>query len=432
MKKFKYMIGFCFLSILLLVSAPVVNNDIGDSEMYTDGNDVLFNISAEPVRISDDSGYISVKIETNESVNKTFKLKFKNENSTSTIKLDNNMTSTLLSDDFSIKSKTNKILELTDNTTNESACNLSVLFEDKEIINYNNLIPKETNNPIIIKPGNSIQEAINNATLNDIDTIILENGEYNQYSIIVNKTNLTIKAADGANPIVNANHKGRVFDVTANNVTISGLTITGGNSGGVSIMSNGSVTNCSITNNIASGDGSVGGVYLNDGNVTGSTITNCNSVTGGGVYLNDGNVTGSTITNCTSTNDGGGVYLNDGNVTGSTITNCNSTNSGGGVYLNDGSVTGSTITNCNSTNSGGGVYLNDGNVTGSTITNCCTSWYGDSGGGVYLNDGSVTGSTITNCNSVTGGGVYLNDGSVTGSTITNCNSVTGGGVYLIG
>ncbi|MDR2831218.1 MAG: hypothetical protein LBB45_09370, partial [Methanobrevibacter sp.] len=122
----------------MLISAPVVFNDTGDSKLYTDVDNVLFNISAEPIRTANNSGHVSVKITANESVNKTFKLKFKNS-TVSTIKLDNNRTTTLLSDDFNIKSKTNKTLELTDNTTNENACNLTVLFENNEIINYNNL-----------------------------------------------------------------------------------------------------------------------------------------------------------------------------------------------------------------------------------------------------------------------------------------------------
>jgi hypothetical protein len=104
--------------------------------------------------------------------------------------------------------------------------------------------------------------------------------------------------------------------------------------------------------------------------VTGSTITNCNSVTGGGVYLiGGGSVTGSTITNCNSTNSGG-VYLNDGNVTGSTITNCNSGFDGGGVYLSGGgSVSYCRITGNTAANYGKEAYVNSGSLD--------SNWWGD-------------------------------------------------------
>ncbi|MDR2544423.1 MAG: hypothetical protein LBD03_02570, partial [Methanobrevibacter sp.] len=386
----------------MLVFAPVVNNDTGDFNMYTDTNNASFNISAEPVRISDDSAYVSVKIETNEPVNKTFKLKFKNEKFiVHTIKLDNNMSSTVRSDDFNITSKNNnKFLEVIDNTTNESACNLTVLFENNETINYKN--PK-TNT---IYAGDSIQDAINNAA--DGDTILL-NKDYHESNIRVNKS-VTIKAADGSDVVVNADGKDRVFYVEANS-NITGLTITGGNTttpgGGVY---NGTVTNCTITNNNAN---TGGGTYSST--VTNCTITNNTASYGGGIY--SGTVTNCTITNNTANNYGGGTY--SGTVTNCTITNNTANNYGGGTYSS--TVTNCTITNNTANNYGGGT--SGGTVTNCTITNNTASY----GGGTSR--GTVTNCTITNNTANNyGGGTYSS--TVNYCRITGNNALKGKEAYV--
>ncbi|MDR2624202.1 MAG: right-handed parallel beta-helix repeat-containing protein, partial [Methanobrevibacter sp.] len=427
--------------------------------MYTDADNVLFNISAEPVRISGDSGYVSVKIETNESVNKTFKLKFKNENSTSTIKLDNNMSSTLLSDDFSISSKNNdKVLEITDNTTNESACNLTVLFKNNEIINYNNLILQDSNS-ITINPSNgTIQGAINNAKPGD--TIILEDGEYKEHGINASKANLTIKAAPGANPIVNAEGKnGGVFRIYANSSSsmspsdysnISGLTITGGSTnesmqgGGIYTAGTGvspytNITNCTITNCTSNGSSGGGGIYTfqpRGVKVTNCTITNNTAIRGdgGGIYSSSESINGVSVTNCNITGntairgDGGGTRGGGGIYTGA-VTNCTITNNtassgeGGGTYGN--AVTNCTITG-NTANGGGGTY--GGTVTNCTITNNIASTNGITTGGGGIHSGTVTNCTIMSnkANGAYGGGAYMSTGTMTNCTITN-NTLNYGG-----
>jgi parallel beta-helix repeat protein len=78
---------------------------------------------------------------------------------------------------------------------------------------------------IIVEPGQSIQTAINNAQLGD--TILIKNGSYAQYRILVNKT-VTILGEHPEGSIVDGESVGDasvIFLVRANNVKISNLTV---------------------------------------------------------------------------------------------------------------------------------------------------------------------------------------------------------------
>jgi len=111
---------------------------------------------------------------------------------------------------------------------------------------------------------------------------------------------------------VNAGGASRVFQVDANvTASISGLTITGGNSptngGGVYNSGSLALTNCTVSGNSANGDG--GGV----GNVGTAALTNC-TVSGntigvfwgsGGGLLNNGSLT---LTNCTVSGNSAGAF----------------------------------------------------------------------------------------------------------------------------
>jgi hypothetical protein len=150
--------------------------------------------------------------------------------------------------------------------------------------------------PITINPGNgTIQEAIDNASTGD--TILLENGTYTgsgNYNIIVNKS-VTIKAAPNANPIINAEGQGRIFDITADNVILNGLTITGGNNTyGGAIENYGANLNVGgntiFINNTADYGGAIGN-YGDSLNVGGNTIfinNTSNNYYGGSAIDNNG------------------------------------------------------------------------------------------------------------------------------------------------
>ena len=80
---------------------------------------------------------------------------------------------------------------------------------------------------IYVEPGNSIQDAVNNSTSGDI--VIVKAGEY-QENIVVNISGLTISSEfeDSEDVLVRAGDKNSsVFQIKADNVTISGFNIIG-------------------------------------------------------------------------------------------------------------------------------------------------------------------------------------------------------------
>jgi CSLREA domain-containing protein len=180
-------------------------------------------------------------------------------------------------------------------------------------------------------------------------TITLTSGELN-----IDK-NLTI-TGPGANLVtISGNNQSRVFRVSPGlTVSLSGMTITGGNAGGLPgggiLNRDGSLTvsGCHITGNIADD----GGGILSDGPLTvlNSTVSNnlatINGNAGGGINsqstlsLTNSTISGNLVQ--AGNNNGGGIWANgNSTITNTTITN-NSTpgaNSGGGLFRNAGTVT---------------------------------------------------------------------------------------------
>ncbi len=80
---------------------------------------------------------------------------------------------------------------------------------------------------IYVEPGNSIQAAVNNSTTGDF--VIVKAGEYEE-NIVVNVSGLTISSESGSpdGVLIRGREKNSsIFQVKADNVTISGLNITG-------------------------------------------------------------------------------------------------------------------------------------------------------------------------------------------------------------
>ena len=258
--------------------------------------------------------------------------------------------------------------------------------------------------------------------------------------------------------------------------TLSGLTISGGNSqtngGGVLVEydSTLTITNSAISDNTTLGGG--GGIF-NEGalTVSGTTIEDNSGGGYGGGIDNYGLGTlavtgGTTIEDNTASDDGGGGIGSYGTLTvsdGSTIAN----NVGGGISgygpgpttivdstIEDNAMTGNgcctygggigadgtlTITdstiegNTASDGGGGGVaVLGTATITGSTIDGNTSTNY-SSGGGIY-NQGTLTlaDSTIQgNSAPIDIGGGIVNDGvaTVTGTTIADNSASLGGGIF---
>ena len=218
--------------------------------------------------------------------------------------------------------------------------------------------------------------------------------------------------------------------------------------GGVyNVNSSPTISNCIITDNIATSSGS--GMQ----NTTSSpATTNCtfssNSSTYGAAMDNGGNGT-PTVSGCTfNNNTGGGIYtIGDLTVTNSTF----SSNTGRGIACQTSNLTvsGCTFNNndAGSGNSGGAIACFTGNSTLRNFTlsnsNFNNNIAGSSGGAVSIRESviaSITGCNFTG-NTATGGygGAVHTDGNgrtaVTSTTFSNCtfssnSAYRGGAVYI--
>ena len=312
-------------------------------------------------------------------------------------------------------------------------------------------------------PVGSLRNALSSAVSGDtIDfnvglngqTIVLTNG------VLPVANAVTITGLGAANLAISGNNLYRVFNVTANNVTISGLTLTKGNApgagsnGGAIIQNNGSngtliLDAVTVSGSTAYGKG--GGIYLYKGTLTlrnGTVISGNTASTGrgGGIFNKYGTLTvsNSTITGNTSGRGGGGISLYNGSVLAlqNSTVSYNNAKSGGGVYCSSATATidNSVLTKNNAINGGGAIYStfstlkiqNNSKLTFNTASK---------GGGALYSSGTVTidNSTVSNNTAVkNGGGIINNSGNITiqnGSVVSNNtagNTYAGGGIRNTG
>lgn len=241
---------------------------------------------------------------------------------------------------------------------------------------------------------------------------------------------------------VNGNDASRVFYLynSAANiaVTISGLTVTGGNAdigaGIVNFDEDLVLDGVTITDNHATIDG--GGLWADGFNmdltIRNSTVSgNTAGSDGGGMYIEDTGapllIQNTVITGNEAADDGGGIYFydpdNSTTIEGSTISGNTAGDRGGGIYLYDTdggthAIRGTTISG-NTAAAGGGLFLygpdNPFVIESSTISGNQATAGG--GGGVYLysfyGDFSIEHSTVAgNSASGTGGGLFTRTGPV--------------------
>ncbi len=239
----------------------------------------------------------------------------------------------------------------------------------------------------------SIQEAVNNSTSGD--TIIVRPGTYTE-NVIVNTTGITIRSESNnsdaqVNPL---NESLSTFLIQANNITISGLKITG--------ASNNSDKDAIF-------------VYGDMNNLTGNTIENGSIVLGSytlsnltDVYYSDmNNVTGNTIENGSIT-----LYAE---VSGNLIAENKISNGEEGVHISccgiNNTVSGNTILKCST-----GIYEYDqgADIRNNRITDCD---YGIDLGA--SSSGGIDNNTILNCDV----GIRLGEAGyadIINNTITSC------------
>ena len=237
----------------------------------------------------------------------------------------------------------------------------------------------------------------------------------------------------------------RVVNVTANNVAISGLTITGGdvNDRGGGLMNAGQLelTDVTFRDNHARGGGglfSSGNLQLRQSLVSGNESNS--SLGGGGIGIAGGSATiqDSVIRENEATFRGGGVAVYRGSavIANTTISNNGCDFAGGGIH-NEGSVVliESSVVSGNSAARGGGVYTS-GDIDYFYYYNPDTMTFYYYADPIFAQT-VVTGSSISdNVASTAGGGLYSYVGSNTeirDSTISgNATDGDGGGLSSYG
>lgn len=274
---------------------------------------------------------------------------------------------------------------------------------------------------------------------------------------------LAISASHGADGVPNTGDGFRIFNISGGgllNVTLAGLTITGGDAagpgqtgagGGIFNVENLTLDRVVLTANAAKRDG--GGLIHATGALTviDSQISDNFGRDGGGLAIGSGTATieRSTITNNAGVS-GGGVYKSGGAVLSildstlrdNTATGAGTTGNGGGVHsvgavsIDRSTINGNRTTGADS--EGGGVFATgDVTLTATTVDGNSTTGFNAQGGGI-LAQGSltVTGSTISR-NFTTGvtshiagagafGNLTLTNSTVSGNRTQGGQSVAGG------
>ncbi|MDJ0752585.1 MAG: right-handed parallel beta-helix repeat-containing protein [Ardenticatenaceae bacterium] len=258
----------------------------------------------------------------------------------------------------------------------------------------------------------------------------------------------------GGNAItVSGGNAARVFNVSAGQVTIDGLSIVNGvpaiaacgpfsfECGGGLFLANNTV-GVTLTNSTLSDNSALqgGGIYNFGGTVhiINSTIANNTANSGGGIYNRAGviQLTNAELNGNSSTGSNGGGILADGGaliIENSSLSDNSAFTSGGAIYnRNSGvvQVSNTTISNNRAINTGGGGILNVAFLTLSASTVSGNSALQD-GGGIFNTGGvmTVTNSTLSGNTTGQNGGGAVNFGTATflNSTITDNQAAIGGG-----
>ncbi len=270
---------------------------------------------------------------------------------------------------------------------------------------------------------------------------------------------ITINGAGSATTTIDGNSLDRVIDIHSGAVTISGVTIRGGNpgtgrpGGGIMVSTTiaGSLTilNSTISENRAANGG---GIY-NPGlglTITNSSIDNNIADVDGGGITNFGFLVmqNSTISNNTATSEAGLSHMgtNAASIINSTISgNIATTGGGGGLVINTfgiSTIASTSIVNNTAALGGGGLYISGtGPVTvanstiSSNTTNCCVAGgiLHSGSGELILRNSTVSGNTVSNGDA---GGIFVSGaGPLTATNTTVSNNIAGnngGGIFNYG
>jgi CSLREA domain-containing protein len=249
---------------------------------------------------------------------------------------------------------------------------------------------------------------------------------------------VAIQGAGAATTIVDGAGLDRVFQIGGVTVSLSGLTIRGGDLDGSGVPVGGGVhvlggtvdiTDCVVDGNAAFYGG---GVTVSDGatTITRTTFSGNDAGFGGGLFVQGGSVlvVDSTFTGNEVSDLGAAVATNgtvpfDVTIRGSLVAGNTSLHNAGGVAnTNNGTMTiaNSTISDNHAASTAGGVYNNFGELL--TLSNVTVAFNeANDGGGIWGNN-----ATIAIRNSIVAGNTGANDAPDCGGTIVS------GGHNLIG
>ncbi len=263
--------------------------------------------------------------------------------------------------------------------------------------------------------------------------------------LTISNGNPNTGVANGAGVHCQGSYGAGNCNLTLSNSRVTGNTATSTSSagGGVSVDTGAlTVTNSTITNNTAGrfGGGLFAGYYNGATTVTNSTISGNTAEYGAGISaFRDITLTDSTVSDNTASGEGGGVLSRYGSIalTNSTVSGNTAAAGGGGVRADSGSVTltNSTVSGNTSGERGGGIRADSGNIT---LTNSTVSGNTAAGigGGMRSIFGiiTLTNSTVSGNSAGTNGGALYTSASVniTNSTITANNAASSGaGVEIL-
>ena len=249
-----------------------------------------------------------------------------------------------------------------------------------------------------------IQWAVDNASAGD--TIIVRNGFYVE-NIDVNKPHLTIKSESGsANCIVRAaNWNDYVFNVAADNVIISGFTVTGATGAlkaGIYLFNS---NNCRIENVNASNNYDGIRLYHSSNNTiaNNNVSNNYDEIYRGGIGIRLYYSSNNLIANNTVSSNYDGIYLYYYSSNNTIANNNVSNNYGDGIELRDSSN--NTIANNNVSNNYDGIYLWESSNNNLIANNTVSSNYD----GIFLGYSSNNIIANNTVSSNYGDGIELRD-----------------------
>ncbi len=276
----------------------------------------------------------------------------------------------------------------------------------------------------------TIQSAIDLASAGD--TVLVKEGTYTLSAPITISSAIVLTSVNGATAtILDGQQSVRCISILDTAAIVNGFTVQNGHAriGGGIYVSGGTIENCTVINNTATGDdngdGQGGGIYINNGtvrfcdiydNVANSSVTDqyFNSAAGGGIYSFDGVVANSSISNnvCAANYaNGGGIDLNGGTLTKCLVSSNAATAlfypAGGGIYANPGAI----IDGCT-------ISSNSATATDTGAFTTCNA----SGGGFNIGNGTTIQNTLVYANSAIAPSGFANGGGGTssGSIVRNC------------